>query len=286
MKIGVSSYSYQRLLNQGKTYFEICDHAKKTGFDAIEFTDLNTQNGKGETTQEDLAVSIREYCEKIGLEITAYTIGADLLNGRGCAPAEEPERLMGKLDIAALLGAKIMRHDVFWSMAGFKDWRGAVDKIVPAIREVSDYAAEKGIRTCTENHGLIMQDSERLVYLMRAVDHANYGWLVDMGNFLCADEAPQHAVGIAAPWAVHVHAKDFLFKSGEQEKPEGGWLTTRGGNYLRGTVAGHGVVPVRACVNILKAAGYQGTLSLEFEGMEENLPAIEAGCAYLRKLVQ
>ena len=43
-------------------------------------------------------------------------------------------------------------------------------------------------------------------------DSPNYGWLVDMGNFLCADDLPVHAVPIAAPYAFHVHVKDFLYK--------------------------------------------------------------------------
>lgn len=67
--------------------------------------------------------------------------------------------------------------------------------------------------------------------------------------------------------------------------PVGGWFGTRGGNYLRGTVIGHGVVPVRACVHILQNAGYDGYLSVEFEGREETLPALENAREYLRKLL-
>jgi aldehyde:ferredoxin oxidoreductase len=35
-----------------------------------------------------------------------------------------------------------------------------------------------------------------------------------------------------------------------------GWFRSRSGNYLRGTVAGHGAVPIAQCVYILKKAGY------------------------------
>jgi len=140
------------------------------------------------------------------------------------------------------------------------------------------------VKTCTENHGFIFQDSARVEALIRAVDHPNYGWLVDMGNFCCADESSSYAVGIAAPYAFHVHAKDFLIKSGACIDPGNGWFRSRGGNYLRGTIVGHGEIPVTQCVQILKNAGYDGWLSLEFEGMEENLPAVEAGLAYLRRI--
>ena len=107
-----------------------------------------------------------------------------------------------------------------------------------------------------------------------------------MGNFTCADESSAYAVGIAAPYAFHVHAKDFLIKSGNGTDPGHGWFRSRGGNYLRGTIVGHGEIPVVQCVHILKNAGYQGWLSLEFEGMEDNLSAVEAGLAYLRRITQ
>lgn len=284
MKFGVSCYSFNKLLKQGMTYFEACDHAKSMGYDGIEFIDLSADYGTGQATAEELALAIRAHCEKIELPIIAYTVGADFLNGRDCAPEEEPARVMRCVDIAQLLGAGVLRHDAFWKMAeGMRSWREAVDRVAPAIYEVAEYAAQKGIRTCSENHGMIMQDSERMEYLMETVGHPNYGWLVDVGNFLCADENPQHAVGVAAPYAVHAHVKDFIFKHGTEDKPFGHWITTRGGNYIRGTVVGHGVVPVRPCLNILKKAGYDGFVSVEFEGAEETLPALEQALAFLRR---
>ncbi len=37
-----------------------------------------------------------------------------------------------------------------------------------------------------------------------------------------------------------------------RRNPGKGWFGTRGGAFLRGTVIGHGVVPVEACLRILK----------------------------------
>lgn len=282
MKIGVSSYSFRQLLKKGMTYFEACDHAKRMGYDGIEFIDLNLAYGGGESTPEALADAIRRHCEALNLPIAAYTVEADFVCGRGGGAQDEPNRVMRCADIAAILGAKVMRHDAFWSLDALKGWREAVEQIAPGIRTVAQYAQTLGIRTCVENHGLIMQDSDRVETLIRTVNHENFGWLVDMGNFLCADEAPEHAVGIAAPYAVHAHVKDFLFKPGTVQKPAGAWLTTRAGNYLRGTVAGDGIVPIAQCAGILKRAGYDGFLSVEFEGAEETLPALENALAYLR----
>lgn len=278
MKIGVSSYSFSKYMNQTKAdYFTICDLAKKMGYDVIEFIDLSLEVQPAESLTK-LAKAIHRHCEEIALPIAAYTVSADFLR------PNEVQTVMEKVDIAETLGAKVLRHDASWSLPEGMDWRQLIDQIAPDIRRVTEYAAQKGIRTCTENHGYVLQDAERVETLIRTVNHPNYGWLVDMGNFLCADDLPVHAVPIAAPYAFHVHVKDFLYKPADAENPGQGWFPSRNGSYLRGTVAGHGVVPIRRCLEILKKAGYDGVVSYEFEGMEENLPALEAALAFLRGL--
>ena len=284
MKFGVSVYSFSRLLKAGKNYYEVCTMAAEMGYEAVDFIDLNLEYGCGEGDIPSLARNLRAHCDKLNLPIASYTIGADFLNGRGCTPQEEVQRVKDCVDIAQILGAKVLRHDAYWKLTGTRSWREAVDLIAPAIREVAKYAAEKGIRTCSENHGMIMQDSDRMEYMINCVAHENYGWLVDIGNFLCADEDPQHAVGVAAPYAVHAHVKDFIFKRGTEDMPEGHWITTRGGNYLRGTVVGHGVVPVRPCLNILKRAGYEGYVMVEFEGAEAPETALVQALQFLRRI--
>lgn len=275
MKIGVSSYSFSKYMNHTHAdYFKICDLAKEFGFDGIEFIDLSLDVQPAESL-EALAVAIREHCASIDLPIIAYTVGADFIDHEN-----ELDRLKKQVDIAALLGAKVMRHDVTWRRD--LDWREIIDRVADDVRALTVYAEEKGVRTCTENHGFVMQDSNRVEALIRAVNHPNYGWLVDMGNFLCADEPAVHALSIAAPYAFHAHAKDFLMKD---EAPCDGWIITRNGKAIRGTVVGHGVVPIPHCVRVLRENSYDGWLSLEFEGMEDNLPALKAGLAYLRKVV-
>lgn len=281
MMLGVSSYSFSKYMrNTGANYFDICDLAKNIGFDAIEFIDLKLETQPAESV-EALATAIKAHCDEIGLPIVAYTVSADFLNREN-----EVERVKGLVDIAALLGARVLRHDACWSLKEGMSWREAVAEMAPAIREVAEYAAGKGIRTCTENHGFILQDAERVEELIRTVNHPNYGWLVDMGNFLCADDNPLRAVPIAAPYAFHVHVKDFLVKSFDAENPGDGWFKSRNGAYLRGTVAGHGVVPVRKCLSILKEADYQGVVSYEFEGMEDNLAALEAAIKFIRRALE
>ena len=265
MKIGVSSYSFQQLIGSGEhTQKSIIAIAKGMGFDGIEFTDLNPPEG---VSENDYARQIREECEKYSLPIAAYTIGADLLKGEA-----EIERVCRKLDTAAILGAPALRHDTAWDLSGADKTNKGFENVLPlladACREITRYAETLGIITMTENHGQFCQESTRLEKLVNTVAHPNFGVLCDIGNFNCADENSADAVGRLLPYIKHVHAKDFYLRSGNGFDPGEGFFRSRSGNYLRGAIIGHGDVPVYQCVRNIAASGYDGFISIEFEGME------------------
>ena len=143
MKIGVSSYSFQQLINSGKeTQISIMKKAKDMGFDGIEFIDLSPDEGISEA---EYAAMIREESEKLSLPVTAYTISANLLKDTGLDA--EVERICKKVDIAEILGAKIMRHDAAWGMPESMKASAGFDQILPTLvdgcRRVTEYAQTK-----------------------------------------------------------------------------------------------------------------------------------------------
>ena len=286
MKFSVSSYSFQRLLNSGKyTQLDLIGVAKEMGFDGIEFIDLMPTDGMSDL---EYAKVLRDAAEKVGIEIVAYTIGADFLGEKGWEA--EAQRLFGQVDVAEALGAKLMRHDATGGFKGedakYKSFDSALPILANGCRMVTEYAAKKGIATMVENHGYFCQDSVRVEKLVNEVANPNFGLLVDMGNFMCADDEPAKAVGTVAKYAKHVHAKDFHKKSGNGPDPGDGFFRTRGGDYLRGAVVGHGDVPVYQCVQTLKRSGYDGYVTIEFEGVEDNEWAIKTGLENLKKYAE
>ena len=286
MKFSVSSYSFQRLLNSGKyTQLDLISVAKEMGFDGIEYIDLMPTDGMSDL---EYAAVLRNAAEKAGIEIVAYTIGADFLGEKGWEA--EAQRLFSQVDVAEALGAKRMRHDATGGFKGddakYKSFDSALPILANGCRMVTEYAVQKGIATMVENHGYFCQDSVRVEKLVNEVSNPNFGLLVDMGNFMCADDDPAVAVGRVAPYAKHVHAKDFHKKSGNGPNPGDGFFRTRGGDYLRGAVVGHGDVPVYQCVQTLKRSGYDGYVTIEFEGVEDNEWAIKTGLENLKKYAE
>ena len=290
MKIGVSSYSYSRLCGPGKmTVFDIVARAREMGFEAIEFAGIQVPEAG---SLEGAAMRLRDECASAGLQVVSYTIGADFLSGSGGDLDSEIERLKGEVRIAKALGVPLMRHDATRGFppghVGPRGFSDALPRLVKGCRAVTEYGAGLGIRTTVENHGFFCQDSERVEMLANGVNHPNFGILLDIGNFLCADEDPALACGRLMPYVFHVHVKDFHVKPGTGPNPGKGWFQSRGGNYLRGAIIGHGDAPVWQCLRIVKKTGYDGVLSIEFEGIEDPILGISTGkenlTRYLRDL--
>lgn len=289
MKIGVSSYSFQRYMAEERLdLFGVINAAAQIGYQGIEFAGF----GPGSENEDpiELARRVKDACAEVGLDIMSWTIGADFLNPPGGGSVEdEILRLHKDVDIAMALGAPKMRHDATGGYPGrpndLTDYMNALPIVAKGYRGVTEYAADKGVKTMIENHGFFFQDSFRVEALINAVGNPNFGALVDMGNFLCADEEPVIAVRRMAPYAFHVHAKDFHIKSANAD-PGAGWFRSRGGVPLRGAIVGHGNVDTQGCIKVLRDAGYDGYLSVEFEGMEDNLTALEIGYANLKRYAE
>ena len=279
MKVSVSSYSYSAL---GTDDFSRMHLAKEMGFDGIEFAEINPPEG---VAKADHAKALKALSDELSLPITNYAIGADFIN-RDCD--SEIERLKGEIDIAEILGVKVMRHDASggpeeerFSLEGFEKYLPTLAK---GCRAVTEYAAIKGIKTSVENHGYYCQQSDRVEALMKAVDHENFGWLVDIGNFMCADENPLDAVKVGVNYIAYAHVKDFYYKDKSEVRPDG-YFRTRADNHLCGSVLGYGVVPVKECLELIKGVGYDGWVTLEYEGQESPLTGVPKGYEFLKSIL-
>ncbi len=272
MKISVSTYSFEQKIRRQEIGQTDCIRlAAEGGFDAIEFSGLMPPDGMDE---ESFASLIREKTEEQNIPLSAYMIHLDFLSNPFDEMLAEGKR---QIDLAARMGAPLIRHDVAPGRSSMP-FSKALPVLARACHALSDYAAEKGIRNAVENHGWYLQRAERLERLYEAVDHPNFGLLIDMGNFLCDDDSTVHAVSRLAPYALHVHAKDFYVKPASAPYPGASYnLTSNSGAYLRPTIIGAGDVNVYHCLAALAKQGYKGYIAVEFEGMENCEDSIRMG---------
>lgn len=288
MLLALSTYSLAAWRRQQKKSLEdtlhwIADH----GLKAVEFAGLDDQ---AKTDPFARAATLRDRCDKLGLKVVSYCTGAEFLRPQD-AQLREVERLKREVDVAAILGAPTMRHDVTWGPANklndppvpAKTFPAVLKYLVPALRAVADYAQTKSIKTSLENHGFYMQASTRVEALIKAVRHPNFGLTIDLGNFLCVNENPVAAVTRLAKYVIMAHVKDFHVRP-KTAMPPAGWFATPTKIALRGAIVGHGTIDIPKVLSILKSKRYTGCLSLEFEGMEDAPFACEQGLAYLKTL--
>ena len=285
MKISVSAYSYSGALRDGRlTLTDTPKKAKAMGFEGIEFITL-----PGKTVDERIALAkeLKRACAEVDIPVVAYAVGASLYGETEEETKASLDVLFDEIRIASALGAPLLRHDVVYGYKRTAEGR-SFDLMLPVIAEnvkrATVFAKSLGIRTCSENHGYVAQDSDRMERLCSAVRDENYGLLIDIGNFACADEDSAKAVSRLAPLAIHVHAKDFRITPFGCERPAS-CFESRGCNYLEGMAVGDGDIPVAQCIAILKRAGYDGFLSIEYEGSEDCMAALEKGRAYLAHLI-
>lgn len=287
MKTGISSYSYSKLVKTGEMeYLDVIEKTAEFGFDAIEFSGLPMPE---HDERIKFAKVIKKRVSDAGLLLANFATPADMLKGSNGNFKAEVDRVKKEVLVARALGVDKMRHDAaFGFNSGDKSARSFdyyLPRIAEGCREITEFASGLGIKTMVENHGRYSQDSSRIEALVNEVDHDNFGVLLDVGNFMCVDEDSVEAVGRLISYSFHIHFKDFHVKNGSTFNPGPGWFYTRYGTYLRGAIIGHGDLPLSQCMNIIKQYGYDGTLSIEFEGLEEPLFAIETGYKNLKRLI-
>lgn len=113
MKLAISTWSFQQRLASGAmTQMDCISKAKELGADAIEFVDVLPPDG---VSREDYARQLGEACKEQGLGVSNYTIGADFLAND---VQDEVDRIAKELELALLLGATSIRHDVTGGIPG------------------------------------------------------------------------------------------------------------------------------------------------------------------------
>lgn len=280
MRIGVSSYSFASSIAAGRTDLaRTIDTVADLGGAHLEIA----LAGAGSELIDDpeLVARLRERSSTAGLPLASYVVGADLSGDDGEA---EVGRLAAHLGVAAELGIPTVRHDVLpwaWREKDHAEFEEALARIVPRAQQVCDIAAEKGIATTVENHGMAMNDPERLIRLIELVDRPTFGATLDVGNFLCVSADPVVAVRRLLPYAQVVHLKDFHVRS---TSPGDGWLRTLNDSAILGTVVGWGDLPLGTIARDIAASDFDGPISIEFEGPEDDGFAVAEGLRQAREL--
>lgn len=284
LKIGLCAYGFnQNIADDITSFLDFIPLAREIGYELIDFPELPAFT---DIEQEEIAQIIADRCKECDIEVGHYSPNIDFIFGSGGDPHGNIERMKHHIDIAEILGASGVTFNGVMKLANYynKSGEDIISLITMPIYEIAKYGYEAGIITMTENVGRIIQDSKIIESLVRKVAHSNFGVCVNIGNSICIDKDPVMEMRNMMPYCKHLHIKDFLFKPGNATDPGQGWGRTKHGNYIRGTVLGHGVVNIEQAIWTLRDLNYKGTICVQFGGYEDLRFALDACYKNLKRL--
>ncbi|TSB46072.1 sugar phosphate isomerase/epimerase family protein [Alkalicoccobacillus porphyridii] len=286
MKVGLSTYSLLAAIEAGEmTVLDILQWVADNGGEHVEIVPY----GFSLVDDRALATAVKEKASELGLVISSYSMPANFVQETKAEFDAEVARLKKHVDLLHFMNIRHMRHDVtLFTLPPEKRtieyFENSLPQIIEGSRQIADYAAQFDITTTIENHGMAVQHSDRVQRVVQAVDRPNFKTTVDIGNFLCVDEDPIVGVSKNLPLASLVHVKDFYIRPSYEHPGEGKWFESAHGNFLRGSIFGQGDVNTREIIKRIKHSGYDGYLTLEFEGMEDCRLGSKIGMDNVRRL--
>jgi L-ribulose-5-phosphate 3-epimerase len=291
MKLGLSSYSFRPLLANGTLEIEgMFDWLAANNAAHLEIATFSFARA-GEEVSYDLAadsetlVRLQKSSKATATPISGICIGAKFALVDADTRRAQIEQVKRHVELCNRLEAPFLRHDVvLWShrLNNEGEFEREFAGVVEACQEIAEFAATQGVTTSVEDHGFFMNSSARIKRLIHAVDRPNFKFTVDVGNFLCVDEDAVTGTRASLGDASFVHLKDFYVR---RMSPGPGWLETLGGQYIRGSVFGFGDLETRLILKDIVASGFDGFVSLEYEGNEPTLYGCETGLANIRRML-
>ncbi len=231
----------------------------------------------GQPLTPDIAAGERRRIAEVvadnGLEICV--VGSDCRLAQPATPrASEVERAAGFIELAREWGAPVVR--VFGGAQSADAPPAEADAwVVEGLRAAAAYAEPHDVRVALETHD-VFNSAVRVGGIVRAADHPNAAVVWDLGHPHRAGESVAEAWAAIGSFVVHVHVKDIVRTNDERE-----WESV---------LAGQGEVPIAEMLSVLRAAGYDGYLSTEWEPRDARTgggrkAALAQHAAYLRTIL-
>ena len=265
MKIGIYASMFGKddppTLESIESYIELAYALK------VDLIDFRGNRGF-ESTDRSYLTDVKMQCLRYGLSIGYVASGGHFV-GTDTELEEKLAQVRADVDVAEILGAPMIR--VFCGMP-LEDPKEQAREI-RSFQQACDIAAEKSIAVGLQNHPSTGDDVLRI---LEQTERDNFTHILDTGQWV---GSPARNQGILDPvidtygfmeqtasHASHVRAKFYKIDSGKEE-----WL-----DYVR-------------IVDILKAADFNGPVSVVFEGKDVNdcddAQVMTRAVAHLRELI-
>jgi sugar phosphate isomerase/epimerase len=229
----------------------------------------------------DAAARIQAALAKSGLTLSGLSLGNDFNQDAPEKFHAQVETVKEWIRVAAQVRAPVSRIFGGYLHGAQKNDPAAKalgrQRILDGLGEVVGEAAKHGVVLAIENHGGLPCTGEEQVDVIRAINSPHLKATVDVGNYMSCGQEAHVGTRIAAAEAAYVHFKDM--KRIPDAASPFGWK-------IEACVLGEGAVDYRACLDALKAAGYNGFIALEYEGPEDEKTGVPKSVKVMKKVMK
>lgn len=271
--IGVSTYSFWQFRGERLGIPECIDRAAAMGFDGVELLLVQMRDTSNPALQD-----IKRRAHSLGLALMGFSTHQGFVTPDADRRRSEVEKTLGQIELAYRLGIPTMRINTGrWGTSGNFDElmanKGiepplpghtedeAFDWVIGSIEQLLPKAAECGVVLGLENHWGLGRTAEGVLRIVEAIDSPWLQMTLDTGNFLEDSYAQMEAMASSDVPISLVQAKTYF---------GGGRWYELDLDYSR-------------IAAILRDSGYQGWISLEFEGNDDAEQAVPRSLELLRE---
>ena len=260
------------------------EYARAHGFDGVEFY-CDAVADVSAITSVPEAKEVKRVLDAYGLPMVCVSCAYDATL---CPDAVKA--MQKTIEITAALGSPYLHHTLLIAPVEGESEEEVLRKLdlaADAAVQIAKAAKEYGLTCLYEDQGKYVNGHVRFGRFFESVKSraANVGLCADVGNILYADEEPEEFLPYFAADVKHVHVKDYLRKS-VPVSPGEGWKPTAGGDFLRNTMIGHGVVNFPRVMAFFREIGYDGYFALELDHPEPFEEGIAQALSYLPPLFE
>jgi sugar phosphate isomerase/epimerase len=264
-EIGIAGWAFNQSILKARTMtlLDLPRECKNLGVATIELVSTFFENQTAPYLNQ-----VRETVEAEGLRVRNIAVDTGTLSVADAkARASNLEAIKQWFHVARAVGSQAIRVN---SGQGSPDDREVIARITEGYRELAGEAAHNGVYLLIENHGGASADP---LNIKKFLDDVNSPWFLacpDTANFV--GDTWEQGMQIMAPRAFSCHVKAFSYDpSGNQS-----WVGRDG------QPRSH---DLRRSLQILKDAGYQGPLMVEYGASTDEREGTRDTIRYVRELV-
>ncbi len=268
LRLSMAAYSFRDYFRTGVPQ-QKADSGSARRIDLFQFIDYCADHGCQGTeltsyyfptpVTDEVLFRLKRHAFLRGLAISGTSVGNNFALPPGSQRDQQMAAVKTGIDRAQLLGAPYLR--VFAGGSRSLSKAEAQRLAISALQEACEYAATKGVMLGLENDGGIVPASDDLLEIVQAVRSPWFGVNLDVGNFQTDD--PYQDLARCVPYAINVHMKAEIQRRGQKPEPA---------DFPR-------------LIKMLRDAGYQGYIALEYEAAEDPWQAVPRVLAQLKELL-